>query len=303
MKTAWRAPVLLLSFCPCAPSEIAVPFDFIHNQIVLRAAINGQGPYNVVLDSGTHATTIDLTLARRLGLPLSGARSSGQGAGAHRVVGQPTVCDELRVGDLAVRKLSTVALDLSGISRTMGRPLHAVLGFSFLDSRIVQIDYFHRCIHFYAESPFAPTPFPPPTARRISFPMQFLADSVLPVLLECRVNGVSIPVTIDTGSSLGLILFPGAIERLGLGELARQGTPLEAAGYRGQAQLSKGWVRSLALDSIDLGAVEVAYVGKDYGDREDLARRGGNLGNALLQDFVLTLDYRSRVVVMEANPE
>jgi hypothetical protein len=114
------------------------------------------------------------------------------------------------------------------------------------------------------------------------------------------VNGTRIPVTLDTGSSLALILFPEAIRHLGLERLAREGIPLDAAGYGGRANLSKGWVRSVKLGAIDLGAIEVAYVEKGYADREALARRGGNLGNAVLQDFVLTLDYCHRLVVLEA---
>jgi hypothetical protein len=57
------------------------------------------------------------------------------------------------------------------------------------------------------------------------------------------------------------------------------------------------------LKSIDLGAIEVAYVEKGYGEREPLERRGGNLGNGVLQDFVLTLDYINSVVVLEAKGE
>lgn len=286
-----------------AGPDLEVPFDFLHNQIVLRATINGQGPYNVVLDSGTHATTIDVGLARRLRLPLGTAKSEGRGAGNGRVFGQQTVCEELRVGDLAARRLAAVALDLSKVSRTMGRPLHGVLGFSFLASRIVQIDYFRRRIRFYAESPFSPSPRPPNTPRRVVFPMRFLANSVLPVLEDCYVNGTRIPVTLDTGSSLGLILFPSAIQRLGLEELAREGLPVHAAGYRGEAHLTKGWVRSVLLQTIDLGAIEVAYVEKGYGEREGPDGRGGNLGNAVLQDFVLTLDYPNRLVVLETTDE
>jgi hypothetical protein len=72
------------------------------------------------------------------------------------------------------------------------------------------------------------------------------------------------------------------------------------AGYRGKARLAKGWTRSVALKTIDLGAIEVAYVRSGYGEDEDIARRGGNLGNAVLQDFVLTLDYPHHIVVLEA---
>lgn len=307
MMRQW--PAIRLIFCwtgMCALAHgavLEVPFDFLHNQIVLEASINGRGPHRFLLDSGTHASTIDLGLARRLGLPLGPAKSEGVGAGRDRILGRQTVCEQLSVGGLTVRNLVVSALDLSKLSLELGRPLDGVLGFGFLASRITQIDYFRRRIRFYSESPFALSVLPPDTSRRISFPMQFRANSILPVIEDCYVNGTKITVTLDTGSSLGLILFPKAVRYLGLEELARDGIPLNAAGYRGRVRLRKGWVRSVELKTYALGAVEVAYVEGGYGDDEDLGRRGGNLGNAILQDFVLTLDYRNRVVVLEAIEE
>src|SRR5574340_118354 len=283
-----------------AKPDIEVPFDLLHSQIVLHGTIDGQGPYNLLLDTGTHGTTIDAGLARRLRLPLTSEGKEITGAGTGRASGRKTVCDDLRLGDLAVRKVQMVAVDLSKVSRAMGRPLHGVLGFNFLATRIVRIDYFRRRLGFYRQSPFPPPPLRPSTTRSLSFPMQFRANSVLPVLENCYVNGTRIPVTLDTGSSLGLILFPQAIRRLGLEELAREGIPMDAAGYRGRVRLTKGWVRSVVLDAIDLGAIEVAYVEQGYGESEGLEQRGGNLGNGVLQDFVVTLDYPRRLVMLEA---
>jgi hypothetical protein len=271
-----------------------LPFDFLHNQIVLRVTVKGGGPYNFVLDTGTHASTIDLGLAIRLGLPLSRTKRESRGAGSSRVYGQQTVLEELRVGALTVRSLPAAAMDLTGLSRQLGRPLHGVLGNDFLAPRITQIDYFRRQIRFLDESPVPQ----PDDSRHTSFPMQFLAGDVLPLLEECYINGTRTSVTLDTGSSLGLILFPETVRRLGLEDLARSGIPMDAAGYRGTARLTKGWVRSMALKTIDLGAIEVAYVQSGYGDGEEPQRRGGNLGNAVLQDFVVTLDYRNRMVVL-----
>ena len=280
----------LVAGCSTASGEdVELPFDFLHNQIVLQATLRGAGPYNFVLDTGTHASTIDLVLARRLGLPLA--------------AGQATMLDDVRIGGLAVAKLPAVALDLSGVSAQLGRPLHGVLGHNFLASQVTRIDYFRRRIRFSTELPFPTAALPPDTSKRISFPMQFRAGSILPVLEDCFVNGTKIAVTLDTGSSLGLILFPKALRLLGLEDLARTGIPMEAAGYRGEARLTKGWVLSMKLKTIDLGAIEVAYVRSGYGDNEDLDRRGGSLGNAILQDFVLTLDYRDGVVVLETATE
>jgi hypothetical protein len=59
----------------------------------------------------------------------------------------------------------------------------------------------------------------------------------------------------------------------------------------------------LTLKTIDLGAIEVAYVESGYGEDEALEDRGGNLGNAVLQDFVVTLDYPNRMVVLESAIE
>jgi hypothetical protein len=299
-----RLLILLCAVCgTAAGADIEVPFDFLHNQVVLHVTIAGQGPFNFLLDSGTYASTVDLGLARKLRLPMGNKRRPVVGAGERQVEARETVCEHLRIGDLEVERLRATVIDLDGMSREMGRPLGGVLGYGFLSSRIVQIDYFRRRVRFCDRSPFAPSPRPPDTSRRVVFPMQFRAGLILPVLEDCLVNGERIPVTLDTGSSLGLILFPAAIARLGLEKLAREGIPLTAAGYRGTARLAKGWVRSVVLKTIDLGAIEVAYVNDENHVGAALERRGGNLGNAVLQDFVLTLDYRNRVVVLESVAE
>ena len=61
-----------------AGSSTEIPFDFLHNQIVLRGALNGHGPCSFILDTGTRATTIDLQVARELGLPLGAQASTFQ---------------------------------------------------------------------------------------------------------------------------------------------------------------------------------------------------------------------------------
>jgi len=37
-------------------SDLEIPFDFLHNQIVLRVMLNGQGPFSFILDTGTRGT-------------------------------------------------------------------------------------------------------------------------------------------------------------------------------------------------------------------------------------------------------
>ena len=290
--------LIALTWCAAiaAASEAEVPFDFVHNQLVLRATINGRGPYNVVLDTGTHTSAIDLKLAQRLALPLGVQAAVTGGAGAGRPRGYRTLCSEIKVGEVTSRNVDAVALDLSKVGKKLGRRLDGVLGYSFLSAWIVRIDYLHRRVRLYSTSP---TSTPPEDGRRVVVPMRFRPQSMLPVIGDCYVNGMRIALSLDTGSSLGLVLFPRTIDRLGLRVLARSGVPLQATGYLGEAYLTKGWVRSLAVKGLDLGAIEAAYVERGYADNENPDERGGSLGNGVLQDFVVTLDYRDRVVVLE----
>ena len=289
-----RAALLAGAAAVChATAPLESPFAFLHNQIVLTASAGGEGPLNFILDTGTRDSVVDEGVAERLALAL-GASTQVTGAGSGRATGRTATLPELRIGELSVAKLRVTVIDLSGISRSLGRHLDGVLGFGFLEQRILQIDYFHRSIRFLTE--FAP---PGDSESGYSFAMQFGAESVLPVLDQFYVNGRRLPVTLDTGSSLGLTLFPRAVKALGLESYASEGAALQASGYLGEVQMAKGWVTSARLGSVDLGAIETAYVKRGLGDREDPERRGGNLGNALLQDFLVTLDYRNRLVTIE----
>jgi hypothetical protein len=291
----------VLAFLICVglmhAADIEIPFDFLHSQIVLRAQVDGQGPFNFIVDTGTGESTMDAGLARRLGLEL-GPLVPVTGAGGGSAMGRKGVCRQLRIGGLPPADLAVTAVELSGVSRALGRPLHGVLGFGFLSQYVVEIDYFRRVVGFSAATPHARE-----QSGAVAFPMRFGPNSVLPVLDEFYVNGARVPVTLDTGSSLGLVLFPNAIRLLNLEALAREAIPIQASGYLGEAQLSKGWVMSAKMKDIDLGAIEAAYVRKGYGDAEDAAQRGGSLGNTILQEFRVTLDYPRRIVTLERNAE
>lgn len=41
---------------------IVMPFEFIRNEIVVQVKVNGKGPFNMMLDTGTDPSAIDLFL-------------------------------------------------------------------------------------------------------------------------------------------------------------------------------------------------------------------------------------------------
>ncbi|MDH3456263.1 MAG: retropepsin-like domain-containing protein [Gemmatimonadota bacterium] len=270
-----------------------IPFDFERNQIILTVSMNDEGPFYMFLDTGGNPSAVDLTAAREAGIPLdTTAAGEAEGVGGEPIPIYAAQITTLRLGETVVGDVDAVALSLNHISARLGRPLHGVLGYSLLKDRIVQIDYRNRRIRIFADQP----PEPQEGSQRVSFPLQFRAGSTIPLLEDFYVNGQQLRVTLDTGSSLALELFPWAIEQLGLEQQWEQATASSVVGARGEAAVREGRVESVRIGSIELGEQPVVFAEKE---RDDSEREGGNLGNALLKHFLLTLDYKNGEVQLE----
>ncbi|MSV29555.1 MAG: hypothetical protein EXQ52_12555 [Bryobacterales bacterium] len=56
--------LLLFLPVPARAQAIETPFTFHRNEIVLQVKVNGKGPFNMLLDTGTNRSAIDLATAR-----------------------------------------------------------------------------------------------------------------------------------------------------------------------------------------------------------------------------------------------
>jgi predicted aspartyl protease len=272
---------------------LEIPFDFYRNEIILQVKVNGKGPFNMMLDTGTDPSVVDLTTARGLGLKLqsSGATASGGGREANSIY--ETKLPVVEVGPLTVKNLETVALDLSKMSARLGKPLHGVLGHSFLNGRIVQIDYPKQTVRIYSRSPFAkPTQANTPGRTVLSFRYDdnVLVDGVF-------VNGKKLTANLDTGSDDSFKLTPAAVTYLGLEGEFNGARTTTSVGFNGVSENREGKVDNVTVGGISVAAPAVVFFGKGTG--RDKKPWGINIGNAFLKDFVLTIDYRSKLLILE----
>lgn len=280
---------------------IEVPFEFEHNQVILQVRINNRGPFNILLDTGAYPSIIDIALAKQIGLPVEPIKRQGTGVGTEEIVGYKTNFGQLEIGKLLAKDILAVAVDLSKSAKRLGKPLHGVLGYNFLENRLVQIDYPKRKVRFYDVSPFSKLNSQEDNPNRLILPMKFNKDDTIPVIEEFYVNGKKIRVILDTGSSLTLTLFPAAIKYLDLEEDAKNAEVDSAVGAGGKVEIRNGHVQSLAIGKIVLKANEVAFGMRGYGEKESLDVRGGSLGNGALEEFVLTLDYLNKEIIFERH--
>lgn len=270
---------------PNAGRAHTVSFEFPQNQIVFEAFFGDRGPFNLIVDTAVNPSVIDLSVARDLGLDIdeSGATQAA-GVGTDRIPVYPTVLTGLNIGAHEFSTFPAVAMDLRPFASRLGRPFHGALGYSFLRSRAVRIDYPAREITFYEGAA------PPAPPRGTELPLELVGTDVL--IDSVYLNGQPVRVTLDTGASLALTLSSRTATRTGLSDLYASATPGRVRGARGTAQVMKATADSLRVGGASAEAPEIAFA-------PWVPESGGLLGNGFLSHFILTVDYISKRLVLE----
>lgn len=154
LKLARLVPTLsLLIGCQvAAPARVQAPPDSAAGEISFRLAgpggaallvpiyLNGEGPFEFVLDTGATITCVDQPLAERLNLPEQrgqiGLGAGVGGAGRVRLVG----IDSLRLGAAEASGLTACVLDLQQV-RAISPDVAGLLGLNFLKEFRVTLDF------------------------------------------------------------------------------------------------------------------------------------------------------------------
>jgi len=261
-------------------ADACIEFSLIENQVVVGILLCGNGPFTSLLDVAVEPSVVDLALARELGLRIDeGAPGEAAGLGAGEATFYPSELADVQIGEHLVGTIEAVAADLAPLGAKLGRPLHAILGQSFFEGRVVQFDYEQQRLRLE----------PSTVEEGFSIPIEGATDRtpVVPVI----VNGREVPLVLDTGSSLTLGIYLDAVAGLGLEAARGAATPRTLTGARGTAEAYEGVVASLALGNVRLERVPTVFLPRPADDPTGAL---GNLGNGFLRHTILTLDYRRR---------
>jgi predicted aspartyl protease len=273
---------------------IEIPFEFHHRTVLVQAKIDGKGPYNMLLDTGVDPSVVDLGVARALNLAVATVGEQGSGGGSEVNLAYETRLPSVALGELIARDVDALATDLSKVGKALGKPVHAVLGYSLLKDRIVQIDYPRRVVRFYSSSPFSAgngqRNTPAITTLKFRYESDVLVDDVL-------VNGRRVTANLDTGSDSRFQLTPKAVAELGLEGTASAGEKSTSTGFNGQAEHRIGKIANITIGGVSVDAPEVVFYGKGTGHDDEAW--GVRIGNSFLQDFIVTIDYANNTLTLQ----
>jgi predicted aspartyl protease len=158
------------------------------SRLTLSVMVNGKGPYEFLVDTGSDRTVISRELATTLGLPV------GQSVTVHEITGaddvSTVVIDHLAIGDRVIDHIEAPALSAKDIGAA------GMLGVDALHNLHVVMDF--KAMRM-SSAPSRPEPFDGHTIvvhGRSRFGQLVLVDS--------KVRGVRVYVVLDSGSQVSV---------------------------------------------------------------------------------------------------
>lgn len=152
---------LLLACTPPGPSRVDAPADSAAGEVafeltgpggaalVVPVTLNGQGPYQFVLDTGATMTCVERGVSSALALPEArGVIGTGTGIGGGGRMRMIRL-DSIRIGQTSAHDLMACELDLQNLE-TAGLDVDGLLGLNVLKEFRVTLDFSRRILRLEA---------------------------------------------------------------------------------------------------------------------------------------------------------
>jgi hypothetical protein len=254
--------------------------------VIFQAKLNGQGPFELMLDSGS-PNLITAGLAKRLGLPLVRSAKKFSTTGGTVELGTTQIVS-LAISGLTLRDQPFLVVDSPWDE---GDPLVGVVGYEFLRRFAVKIDYEQKMLTIYDAPTFryhGSGTGMPLLLRGISFEV------------NGNVDGMDGRFVLDTGNEAGFALEGDFVQQNDL--IRRLGAHYHGYSGRGYAgPLPDAYyarVRSLRLGEAEVHDV-IAYLSSGETAGADFS---GNIGKSVLKQFNVTIDAMRGSLYLEKNP-
>ena len=257
--------------------------------ILLPVRVNGQGPFDFILDTGAGTSLLSTELAKQLDVKILGSKE-GQSAGGKVSVSLGKV-DSLTLGETKLEGVEVGVVDLGHIGRAVGAKLDGDLGYNFLKHFRVTIDY--RDFELRLEDPKRVEGFARGAQTEVAIRLAAPAKPL--ILVDVHANGHGpFQFAIDTGTSTTAITPDLArelrLETSPVGAGTTGGAPVEfSAGSLQSFQLGGAKIDNVAVVVADFFNMLSAAVG---------AKLDGIVGYNFLRNYKVVIDYPGETLTL-----
>lgn len=284
--------VCLVLFFLISSAAYSQPENFTYHQrlIFIEMLINDEPEMVFLLDTGASASALDLKTAEKLGLPVKGVSNVEGTAGV--INAKNVQVRSLSFGKARAKNLIVPAYDLSGLLTPTGKKLAGVLGYDFLRSFVVTIDYGENKIEFSKRS----------LAKYPQVMVPFTPDNGIPRIKGVLNDTLEASLRLDTGASLFethdvyLNITEQIWDRLiALDANLRPARFFTGGGVGGAVKLPVAQIRGLSVGEVRITSPFVIVQPKQgYFARPEAV---GFVSNNFLEKFSpVTINYRQNIL-------
>ena len=251
--------------------------------ILLPVEVNGEGPFEFILDTGAGTSLLSSELGKKLDIKILGSKE-GQSAGGAISVALAKL-SSLAVASVKLDNIDVGVVDLSQIGKTVGAEIDGDLGYNFLKHFRITLDYRRNEIRLDDPKRFEPAG----RSRAVTEVALRLASPAKPlILVDVYANGRGpFQFAIDTGTSTTAIT-PELAKQLGVAN-----SPIGPATTGGaQVDVTAGFLPSFQVGGASIANLTVvvadffAMLSNAIGTKLD-----GIVGYNFLRNYKVVLDY------------
>jgi Aspartyl protease len=289
MRIASAVLLAVLTIQSPKPGRLVALETFGGNPLV-QVRVNGSKPVWFLLDTASSWMFVDAALAQSIGLKTSGGRTiRGGGDNEARITFADDVTFEVSGEHVTLDGVAVMPLTFK-----YDRPIAGLIGGPFLKRFVVHLDCGRHDMTLADPALFEYT------GRGQTIP--FRIEDEIPVIQAEIGIGTREPVVgalyVDTGASQRIILTRPFVETHKLIEAAGTLTEKRAGSLTGGTTYLEARAATVRLGSIVLKNVTVGF-SQDRRGSGASTTRAGIIGNGILSQFAVTLDYARRQMILE----
>ena len=269
-------------------ATVEVPFVFEKGYLLVQAKIKNDIPVEMTIATGAEYSIVDTGLLEKYKLP---EYYAGEGivTGHNDRIFTFTPVSDVRLGAAKTRSLNMRLGSIANISKVVGREIFGALGVDFFKGSAVQIDFGKKVLRFLSEAEAqSVTEKAGANKQTAQLNIAYNDDSFdhLPVpLVDVTIDGKKIKTLIDTGAVVVVALSQSAAKKLG-------------------STVSPGVSQKTQLQSLIVGGIQLNDVPAVVLAKENAGMLRGSdavIGIAVLQNYLITFDFRRNLIVVEAR--
>jgi predicted aspartyl protease len=277
---------------------IEIPFEYHQHQMFVKVQVNEKQTLTLVVDTG--ATT--LVLGRGSGVKGRPAGKADFKEAEGTNSGEGIYLDSLFLGNekgmVRVTNITAVLTDTSQLSRVLGKKIDGLLGIAALAGYIVEFDYQEKKLRFYPRGAFSIATREPDNKK--TFLLDMVNMNPLSVVSVQMVKGrlhdkYDYDFLFDTGfGGYASVAASAAVES---GIMTDKTPRVESSAYSLSRKFSTYRLKAsyLKLGELDLAGRTIQVDNRNNGEYGLF----GIVGNRLLQNYKVTMDYLRKKIWLE----